>query len=76
MGKTARSLLTRLWRAFDFAEKFNKTYTLGSRIAPSRTARNDEEYQLRVDAGEFVDNRWLNVYLQINSQATSQLLKK
>lgn len=76
MGKTSRTLFTKFWQAFKFADKFRKAHTPGSRIAPSRTKRNDAEYQLRIDAGELVDNRWLNVYLQINSEATSKLLTK
>jgi hypothetical protein len=76
MGKTSRTLFTKFWGAFNFADKFQKIYTPGSRIAPSRSKRNDTAHQLRIDAGELVDNRWRNVYLQINSEATSNLLKK
>ena len=47
----------------------------GSRILPSRTSKNDAEYQLRLDAGELIDNRYRQIILQVNSQATTPGLR-
>ncbi|KFY52756.1 hypothetical protein V496_08205 [Pseudogymnoascus sp. VKM F-4515 (FW-2607)] len=48
---------------------FSGNFTPSSRILPSQTNKNDADYQLRLDAGELVDNRYLNIVLQVNSQA-------
>jgi hypothetical protein len=55
-------------------KKLWKTHTPGSRIAPSKNQKNDETWQLRLDAGE-VKNGKKRVYLQVNSQATNDGLK-
>lgn len=49
--------------------------TPGRRLVPSRTDKSDKEAQLRVDAGEKVDGRQ-KIVLQVNSDATSEALKK
>lgn len=57
--------------------KLFKDATAGSRILPSRTSKNDAEYQCRIDMGEEVKDKpgYYNVYLQVNSQAKSEGLK-
>jgi hypothetical protein len=57
--------------------KLFKESTAGSRILPSRTSKNDAEYQCRIDMGEEVKDQpgCYNVYLQVNSQAKSDGLK-
>ncbi|EER38471.1 predicted protein [Histoplasma capsulatum H143] len=57
--------------------KLFKEAAAGSRLLPSRTSKNDEEYQCRIDIGEEVKDNpgYYNVYLQVNSQARSEGLK-
>lgn len=57
--------------------KLFKETTAGGRILPSRTSKNDAEYQCRTDMGEEVSDKpgYYNVYLQVNSQAKSEGLK-
>ncbi|PGH23786.1 hypothetical protein AJ80_02216 [Polytolypa hystricis UAMH7299] len=52
--------------------------TAGSRILPSRTSKNDAEYQCQMDMGEEVKDNpgYCNVYLQVNSQSKSEGLKE
>jgi len=56
-------------------KKLFKLHNPGQRVVPSKSWKNDEEHQYRVDAGETIDGR-KNLYLQINSQATSPVLKE
>ncbi|OJJ44814.1 hypothetical protein ASPZODRAFT_134956 [Penicilliopsis zonata CBS 506.65] len=56
-------------------KKFFRKHTPGSRIFPPKAGNNDATFQLRFDAGEVV-NGMKNVYLQVNSQATNDALKK
>jgi hypothetical protein len=37
---------------------------------PSKTNKNDVDYQMRIDAGEMVGTR-RNIVLQVNSQASA-----
>lgn len=57
--------------------KLFKETTAGSRVLPSRTVRNDAEYQCRIDMGEEIKDKpgYYNVYLQVNSQAKSEGLR-
>ncbi|RAL05585.1 uncharacterized protein BO80DRAFT_451202 [Aspergillus ibericus CBS 121593] len=57
--------------------KLFKESAAGSRVLPSRTSKNDAEYQCRIDMGEEVKDKpgYYNVYLQVNSQAKSEGLK-
>lgn len=50
-------------------------HTPGSRIFPLKAGNNDATYQLRFDAGE-VEDGVKNIYLQVNTQATNDALKK
>ncbi|KAM5469694.1 hypothetical protein MauCBS54593_004248 [Microsporum audouinii] len=56
-------------------KKFFKTHTPGSRIWPPRLQVNDEKLQFRIDAGEII-NGMKNIYLQVNSQAKNDALRK
>ena len=49
--------------------KLFKQFSPGSRILPSRTAKNDEDYQCRINMGEEVKDKpgYYNMYLQVNS---------
>ncbi|EZF69369.1 hypothetical protein H105_08212 [Trichophyton soudanense CBS 452.61] len=61
-----------------FVESFQKLYkehTPGARIFPPKTDKNDKNAQLRVDAGEVINGRKY-VYLQVNTQATNEALRK
>ncbi|GBF62306.1 hypothetical protein TMEN_4844 [Trichophyton mentagrophytes] len=75
MSKVVVGFFTKIKKNFNIAKRFKATFTPGSRILPSKTAKNDEDYQLRLDAGELIDNRWLNIVLQVNSQAKSPGLR-
>jgi len=57
------------------AKKLKHITMAGSRIAPSQTNKNDSDFQLRIDAGEMIGTK-LNVYLQVNAQATGTLFKE
>lgn len=58
------------------ATKLTAAWNAGSRIVPSRTSNNDQEYQLRIDAGQMLNDRHRMIYLQVNSQAKSTKLKE
>ncbi|KAM5474333.1 hypothetical protein MauCBS54593_001907 [Microsporum audouinii] len=75
MSKVIAEFFSKIKKNFNVAKKFKATFTPGSRILPSKTAKNDEDYQLRIDAGELIDQRWLNVVLQVNTQAKSPGLR-
>jgi hypothetical protein len=55
--------------------KLWKTHNPGDRIAPPKSGKKDKQWQLRLDAGE-VKNGKKRVYLQVNSQAFNEQLKK
>ena len=57
-----------------FRKVFSK-HTPGKRIAPPQSGDNDARLQLRLDAGEVIDGK-KKIYLQVNSQAKSEVLKK
>ncbi|KAM5436727.1 hypothetical protein McanMca71_001842 [Microsporum canis] len=58
--------------------KLFREVTAGGRILPTRTNKNDAEYQCRIDMGEEIKDKpgYYNVYLQVNTQAKSEGLKK
>ncbi|KAM5437910.1 hypothetical protein McanMca71_002278 [Microsporum canis] len=56
-------------------QKLFKEHTPGGRILPPKTDKNDRNAQLRVDAGEVINGR-RHIYLQVNTQATNEALKK
>ncbi len=57
--------------------KLSKEATPGSRLLPSRTPKNDAEYQGRIDVGEEIKDKpgYYNAYLEVNSQAQIEGLK-
>ncbi|KAJ5517481.1 hypothetical protein N7527_009041 [Penicillium freii] len=74
--KQIKDFFTKTRKNFDIAKKFGGTFTPGSRILPSQTNKNDADYQLRLDAGELIDNQYLNIVLQVNSQAKNTGLRE
>ena len=74
MSKALQEFFSKVKNNFDVATKFRASHTSGGRILPSRTQKNDADYELRIDAGELVQNK-RNVILQVNTQAKSTALK-
>ncbi|KAM5444083.1 hypothetical protein MferCBS31731_000600 [Microsporum ferrugineum] len=60
---------------FEDCFKIFKEHLPGGRILPSKTKKNDENAQFRIDAGEVINGR-KNLYLQVNSEATNEALRK
>lgn len=75
----AMSRVVKAFREFLVAEKtFRKIFakqTPGNRITPPRTNAMDAKLQLRLDAGEVVNGKKA-IYLQVNSQAKNEALKR
>ncbi|KAK5093857.1 hypothetical protein PMZ80_003075 [Knufia obscura] len=57
------------------AAKIWQQHSAGSRVLPAKNTTNDAKYQLRLDAGE-TKNGKKRIYLQVNSKATNEKLKK
>jgi len=74
MSKVIKAFKEHLFKSDNFTKLFAKQ-TPGKRITPAQAKNNDAELQLRLDAGE-VRNGVKNVYLQVNSQAKNEALKK
>lgn len=74
MSKTLKAFYEALLEGDMFRKIFAKQIP-GKRIAPSQSGDNDSKYQLRLDAGEVVDGK-KRVYLQVNSQAKNDALKR
>jgi hypothetical protein len=74
MSKPVKDFFKKVNQNIDIGKKLAGNYESGGRIVPSKTAKNDADYQLRIDAGELVDNR-RNVVLQVNTQAKATPLK-
>ncbi|KAI9685110.1 MAG: hypothetical protein M1820_010832 [Bogoriella megaspora] len=55
--------------------KFYGKHTPGKRILPPRNKKDDENWELRIDAGESQDGK-KTIYLQVNSEAKNDALKK
>ncbi|MCJ1230787.1 hypothetical protein MMC12_007461 [Toensbergia leucococca] len=75
MSKVLQEFFSKVKSNFDVATKFKASHTSGSRMIPSRTPKNDADYELRIDAGELIANK-RNLVLQVNSQAKSTAFKK
>lgn len=73
--KQIKEFFSRLRLNYNVAKRFSAAFNSGSRIFPSQTNKNDADYQLRLDAGELIDNRYQNIVLQVNSQATNTGLR-
>ena len=70
MSKAIDAAITKFKGVKNAASKFSASAAEGNRIIPSRT--KDAEFQLRIDAGHFdPKTSYLNVALQVNSQAKS-----
>lgn len=74
MSKVVKALRESLLKDGSF-KKFFAKQSPGNRIVPPKTAKLDAKFELRFDAGEVVDGK-KTVYLQVNSQAKNDALKK
>lgn len=74
MSKALQEFFSKVKNNFDVATKLKASHTSGGRILPSRTQKNDADYELRIDAGDLVKTK-RNVVLQVNTQAKSTALK-
>jgi hypothetical protein len=75
MSKYISNFFAKANQNFNLGEKFKASYNPGSRTFPSKTNKNDADYQMRIDAGEMVGTR-RNIVLQVNSQAKATPLKQ
>ncbi|KAK2797207.1 hypothetical protein FQN51_008730 [Onygenales sp. PD_10] len=75
MSRAVSDFFKNARKEFDLVKKFRSIFTAGSRILPSRTTKNDAKFQLRIDAGELINNRYRKLILQVNTQATTPGLK-
>jgi hypothetical protein len=74
MSKTLKAFGEAMVKENMFKKVFARQ-TPGKRIAPPQSGDNDSKYQLRLDAGETVGGK-KTIYLQVNSQAKNDALKK
>lgn len=77
MTSAVKNFTTRLMGDSKQLVKLFKKTSPGKRLVPTQTSKNDADWQCRIDLGEELKDRqgWYNVYLQVNSQATSKGLK-
>ncbi|EFR05415.1 hypothetical protein MGYG_08427 [Nannizzia gypsea CBS 118893] len=75
MSRAVADFFKKARKEFNLAKKFRSIFSPGSRILPSRTSKNDTKFQLRIDAGELINNRYRQLILQVNSQATTPGLR-
>jgi hypothetical protein len=75
MSKYINNFFAKANQNFNLGEKFKAPHNPGSRILPSKTNKNNADYQMRIDAGEMVGTR-RNIVLQVNSQAKATPLKE
>lgn len=77
MSKVIKDFISKVSGNATMLKKFRGQLTPGQRIVPSRTPKNDELYQLRIDAGEVAKGTQMqNIVLQVNSQAKNTELIK
>jgi len=76
MSKDIRGFFSKIKSNFSMPTKLTAAWNAGSRIVLSKNSKNDAKYQLRIDAGELVQNRYRMLYLQVNSQAKGIKLKE
>ncbi|KAG9599484.1 hypothetical protein KCU77_g3732, partial [Aureobasidium melanogenum] len=75
MSKYISNFFAKANQNFNLGEKFKAPHNPGSRILPSKTNKNDADYQMRIDAGDMVGTQ-RNIVLQVNSQAKATPLKE
>jgi len=76
MSKVIAEFITKVSGTASLLKKFKGAHTPGQRIVPTKTAKNDELYQLRIDAGEVPKGTHMqNIVLQVNTQAKNTALK-
>ena len=54
MTKAVKDFFKKVNQNIDVGKKLAAKHDSGSRILPSKTSKNDADYQLRIDAGELV----------------------
>ncbi|TPX21007.1 hypothetical protein DIZ76_016907 [Coccidioides immitis] len=74
MSKVLKQFEEALFKGGLYKKLFQKQ-TPGKRIAPAQAKDDDAKFQVRLDAGE-TQNGIKRVYLQVNSQAKNDSLKK
>ncbi|KAK4965250.1 hypothetical protein LTR66_012159 [Elasticomyces elasticus] len=74
MSKTLKAFGDTLLKESRYEKLFQKQ-TPGKRIFPPQAKESDKKLQLRLDAGE-IHSGQKKVYLQVNSQADNEALKK
>ena len=74
MSKAIKVFGEKLFKNNLYKKLYDKQ-TPGKRIAPVQAGTNDADFQMRLDAGES-QNGVKKVYLQVNSQAKNEALKK
>lgn len=74
--------MSKVWKDFEkyiisqnLLPRFFKSHNPGQRILPANTKKENQQHQLRVDAGETYDG-YKNLYLQANSEAKNTALKE
>lgn len=74
--------MSKVWKDFEkfiinqnLLPRFFKSHNPGQRILPANIKTENQQHQLRVDAGETKDG-YKNLYLQVNSEAKNTALKK
>jgi hypothetical protein len=76
MAKQIEAFAQKIASRWNLATKFSANHNAGNRIVPPKSKKNDQDFELRIDAGELVDNRYRNIYLQVNKEAKAQILKR
>lgn len=74
MTKIVKDFFKKVNQNMDVGKKLAAKHDSGSRILPSKTSKNDADYQLRIDAGELIGTS-RNVVLQVNSEAKATPLQ-
>ncbi|EFQ92478.1 hypothetical protein PTT_10407 [Pyrenophora teres f. teres 0-1] len=52
MSRDIRGFFTKINSRFNMATQLKAAWDAGGRIVPSRNSKNDQEFQLRIDAGD------------------------
>ncbi|KEQ57849.1 uncharacterized protein M437DRAFT_11106 [Aureobasidium melanogenum CBS 110374] len=57
MSKYISDFFAKANQNFNLGEKFKAPHSPGSRILPSKTNKNDADYQMRIDAGDMTHGK-------------------
>ncbi|KAI1166395.1 hypothetical protein F5B18DRAFT_77381 [Nemania serpens] len=75
-GKVISNFVKAFQTTGNVTAKLLKAFSVGNRVWPSRTSRNDSKHELRIDAGALEGERYRLFHLQVNSQVSNSGLKK